>query len=185
MPWLTALENLRLVCDDRGRALAALEAVGLSAELGKYPRQLSGGMQRRVALARAMLLKPRLLLMDEPFVSLDRATAASCRATLLNYWREQGVAVIFVTHDLDEAVALADRVLVLAGRPASVLHELKVDLPRPRDLLSSSVVGVVGELAERLKVDRSRRSGVTRYCLRDCTVVGNASKLLQTITSRT
>jgi NitT/TauT family transport system ATP-binding protein len=139
MPWLTALDNLRLVCDDADAARQMLMAVGLDDALHKYPSQLSGGMQRRVALARSMLGQPQLLLMDEPFASLDRSTAQQCRQILLNCWEQQKTTILFVTHDMEEAVQLADRVLVLEGAPAMIADDIAIDIDRPRDMAAAPV----------------------------------------------
>lgn len=133
MPWLTALQNLVLVTGDEARAREALESVGLATAAGRYPHQLSGGMQRRVALARAVVCEPRLLLLDEPFVSLDQPSAAALRRQLLEHWRQSRPTVVLVSHDLDEALELADRIVFLGGRPATVVHEEPVRLARPRD----------------------------------------------------
>ena len=138
MPWLTVLENVTLVLEGREDAeqVAArlLTAVGLQQALHAYPASLSGGMQRRVALARAFSVEPGLLLMDEPFVSLDAPTAAALRDQMLQLWRDSGAAVLMVTHDLREAVSMADRLVFLSSSPATVIHQAEVDLPRPRNI---------------------------------------------------
>jgi len=133
MPWLTALQNLALVTGDGERAAGALESVGLAEAADRYPHQLSGGMQRRIALARAVVCAPRLLLLDEPFVSLDQPGAAALRGQLLEHWRQFQPTVVLVSHDLDEALELADRIVFLGGRPATVVHEESVALARPRN----------------------------------------------------
>jgi NitT/TauT family transport system ATP-binding protein len=136
MPWLTVLDNVLLVAGDdesaRGRARALLDAMALGDVLDAYPGRLSGGMQRRVALARAFVNEPRLLLMDEPFVSLDVPTADRLRAMLATLWQRRRSTVLFVTHDLREALALADRVCFLSAAPGRVVLEVPVALPRPR-----------------------------------------------------
>jgi len=135
MPWLTALENVRLVAGDQRHASGAkqiLENVGLGANLDSYPAQLSGGMQRRVALARAFMHEPDILLMDEPFVSLDQPVAEKLRQLLLDLWQDKQPTVLFVSHDLDEAIALADRLLFLSTEPASVILDRTVTIARPR-----------------------------------------------------
>ncbi len=135
MPWLTVLDNVRLVLPadaDGGHARELLAAMGLGDALAHFPRQLSGGMQRRVALARAFAVRPRLLLLDEPFVSLDAPVAARLRALLLERWRDTRPTVLFVTHDLTEALECADRVVFLGGQPARIVHELRIAEPRPR-----------------------------------------------------
>jgi len=133
MPWLTALQNVALVVDgDRAAAREALAAVGLDDALERYPHQLSGGMQRRVALARAIVHRPRLMLLDEPFVSLDRPNAELLHELLLAYWAEVRPTVVLVSHDLDEALVLADRLLFLGGSPATIVLDEAGDLERPR-----------------------------------------------------
>ena len=136
MPWLTALDNVRLVLPQEDGSVEAardiLAEVGLQGFEEAYPGQLSGGMQRRVALARAFGVKPLLLLMDEPFASLDDPLAWRLRGGLHELWRHHRPTVLFVTHDLTEALSLADRVLFLSPRPGRVVWEQPVDLPRPR-----------------------------------------------------
>ena len=137
MPWLTALENVHLVLPQEAGSLEAareiLVEVGLQGFEDAYPGQLSGGMQRRVALARAFSVKPMLLLMDEPFASLDDPLAWRLRGGLHDLWRRHRPTVLFVTHDLNEALSLADRVLFLSPRPGRVVWEQPVELPRPRE----------------------------------------------------
>ncbi len=134
MPWLTALENVAIVVGgDRDRAAETLDAVALSDAQDQYPHQLSGGMQRRVALARAMAYRPEVLLLDEPFVSLDRPSAQQLQALLIDYWERERPTIVLVSHDLDEALSLADRMLFLGGRPARLVLDEAVGLPRPRD----------------------------------------------------
>ena len=136
MPWLTALENVRLVLPPEAGAVAAareiLDEVGLGGFEDAYPGRLSGGMQRRVALARAFAVNPSLLLMDEPFASLDEPLAWRLRGRLHALWRRRRSTVLFVTHDLKEALSLADRVLFLSARPGRVVWEQPVGLPHPR-----------------------------------------------------
>ena len=137
MPWLTALDNVRLVLpQEPGSAEAAREIlveVGLAGYEDAYPGQLSGGMRRRVALARAFSVRPALLLMDEPFASLDEPLAWRLRGGLHDLWRHHRPTVLFVTHDLTEALSLADRVVFLSPRPGRVVWEQPVELPRPRE----------------------------------------------------
>lgn len=150
MPWLTVAQNLTLV--DRSispeRLAQALERVGLKDCAALFPKQLSGGMQRRVALLRAFLVEPQLLLMDEPFQSLDLPTADQLRAQLLGLWQEKKPTVLFVTHNLAEAISLADRVLFLSGSPSRVALDWKVDAARPRGLDSAEVQRLVQQLLQ-------------------------------------
>ncbi|CAO3357987.1 ABC transporter ATP-binding protein [Azospirillum palustre] len=142
-PWLDVLDNVRFGLRMAGRlpeavqrdkAMAALALVGLEAVAGKFPHQLSGGMQQRVALARALVLEPRLLLMDEPFAALDAITRATLNEELLRLCGRLGQTVLFITHDVEEAVFLADRVVLLGIAPAGIHSALAIDLPRPRRL---------------------------------------------------
>ncbi len=143
MPWKTALENVALGPILRGmppreareRARHWLAKVGLRGFEDRYPHQLSGGMKKRVALAQVLILSPRILLMDEPFGALDVQTRQLMENELLRLWQEDRKTVLFVTHDLEEAIALADRVVVFSAGPASrVIGDFKIALPRPRDV---------------------------------------------------
>ena len=137
LPWMTVEENLRLTAPDivRTDIDAMLDVVGLQGKGAEYPLKLSGGMQKRVSIARAFLAKPDLLLLDEPFVSLDQPTAQHLRGMLENLWQQQKPTVIFVTHDLDEAIQLADRVLFLSAAPGRLILDKAVELPRPRGVI--------------------------------------------------
>ncbi|MET0414101.1 MAG: ABC transporter ATP-binding protein [Polyangiaceae bacterium] len=137
-PWMSALDNvafgLRMAGDTgaRERARHYLQLVGLADFAERYPAQLSGGMQQRVGLARALAVEPRILLMDEPFGALDAQTRALMQEQLLKLWEEWRHTVVFVTHDIDEAIFLADRVVVLGVKPNVVRGVFDVDVPRPR-----------------------------------------------------
>ena len=137
MPWLTVRDNVRLVLGDGhaddGRVDGLLSEMGLGEFVETYPNRLSGGMQRRVALARAFITEPSLLLLDEPFLSLDAPVANRLRRLLLDLCEKRPTTVLFVTHDLREAVYLADRVLFMSSRPGRIVLDLRVELPRPRD----------------------------------------------------
>ena len=135
LPWAPVWQNVALGLTDSGardRAAAALEEVGLGRHLDAWPLTLSGGEAQRAALARALVREPRLLLLDEPFAALDALTRIRMHALVLDLWRRHGPAVLLVTHDVDEALSLADRVLVLEDGRIGV--DLVVDLPRPRDV---------------------------------------------------
>lgn len=140
-PWLRVGENVDFPLRSLGllkeareqRVQEALADVGLAGHESKYPRQLSGGMQQRVAIARALAYRPSMLLMDEPYASVDAQTRSSLEDMLLKVWEARQQTILFVTHDIDESVYLADRVLVLSASPAKVVADIKVDIPRPRD----------------------------------------------------
>lgn len=137
MPWLSARDNISLVLtgeDANDTAGQLLERVGLAASADKFSGQLSGGMQRRVALARAFSVRPQLLLMDEPFVSLDLPTAEQLREQMFELWQADKPLVIFVTHDFNEALCVADRVIFFSANPGTPVLEIPVNLPRPRSL---------------------------------------------------
>ncbi|MDF3083195.1 MULTISPECIES: ABC transporter ATP-binding protein [Burkholderia] len=140
-PWLTVKKNvmfgLRMNGSSSGvaerEALQWLDLVGLTRFADVYPHQLSGGMKQRVAIARALANRPRILLMDEPFGALDAQTRARMQTHLLDIWRNIDVTILFITHDLDEAIFLADRILVLKANPGGVQELIEVPVPRPRD----------------------------------------------------
>ncbi len=161
-PWLSVQKNVEFPlrwrpisrADRRARAAEALEQVGLSGVGGKYPWQLSGGMQQRVSIARALASRPALLLMDEPFASVDAQTRFELEDLTRRVQREQGSTVLVVTHDIDESVYLSDRVLVLSKSPASIVADLPVGLPAARDQIttreSAEFVTLRGEVARLL-----------------------------------
>ncbi|RRH78177.1 ABC transporter ATP-binding protein [Falsigemmobacter faecalis] len=138
--WMTVEENIRFALEKSALSKAEksemvahfIEAVGLSGFEKAWPKQLSGGMKQRVAIARALVYKPSILLMDEPFGALDAQTRGMMQELLLQIWTDHRVTCLFVTHDVDEAIFLADRVVVLGSRPGRVKRDLMVDLPRPR-----------------------------------------------------
>jgi NitT/TauT family transport system ATP-binding protein len=141
MPWMSVRNNVLLPLRhkqldkaERGRLVdEAVEAVGLTKFIDRYPWQLSGGMQQRVAIARALAYQPQILLMDEPFASVDAQTRADLEDLILAVRERYDVTIVFVTHDIDESVYLSDRIVVLGPSPTSVKEILEVDLPRPRD----------------------------------------------------
>ena len=139
MPWLSVRKNVALPLrhkskPERARLVEeAVEAVGLTRFIDRYPWQLSGGMQQRVAIARALAYQPQILLMDEPFASVDAQTRADLEDLVLEVRERYDVTIVFVTHDIDESVYLSDRIVVLGPSPTSVREILEVDLPRPRD----------------------------------------------------
>lgn len=139
-PWLSVRQNVRFGLEASGygndeadaTALQWLQIVGLEKYANYYPRQLSGGMQQRVAIARALAPQPRVLLMDEPFGALDAQTRSQMQRYLLEVWKNIDITILFVTHDLDEAVFLSDRILTLQANPGKVRELVTVDVPRPR-----------------------------------------------------
>lgn len=140
-PWMTVRENIAYGPRMRGlpraeieaRADALIKVVGLAAAARRYPHQLSGGMQQRTAIARVLANDPAVLLMDEPFAALDAQTRSMMQAYLLEVWSKLPKTIVFVTHDIDEAVFLGDRVLVMSASPGRIIADIKIDLPRPRD----------------------------------------------------
>src|SRR5690606_29933722 len=140
LPWLTVAGNIEFVLQLKGlsgserpaRARALLGAVGLRDFAEAFPHELSGGMQQRVGLARALAVEPKVLLMDEPFAALDAMTREVLRKELLQLWSRRGIAIVFVTHDIDEAVLLSQRVVLLRPRPGRVDDIVEVDFPEPR-----------------------------------------------------
>ena len=145
-PWLTVRGNVEFGLKHRrqmGRAERRdtarhfIELVGLAGYEAHYPAQLSGGMQQRVALARALACEPRVLLMDEPFSAVDALTRTRLQELVLNLWHRMSLTILFVTHDVDEAVFLSSRVVVMAGRPATFVRDIAIDLPYPRDAIAT------------------------------------------------
>ena len=140
LPWRTVAGNIDFVLALRGlsrkdsaaRTMALLGAVGLRDFADAYPHELSGGMQSRVGLARALAVEPQVLLMDEPFAALDAMTRETLRAELLRLWSRRRMAVVFVTHDIDEAILLSQRIILLRPRPGRIEEIVSVDLPEPR-----------------------------------------------------
>jgi len=144
-PWMTVRQNVERPLIEKGMKKAerrarvdeALEAVGLADSHDAHPWQLSGGMQQRVAIARAVAYQPRVLVMDEPFAAVDAQTRAELEDLVRSLWQHLGVTIVFVTHDIDEAVYLGERVLVLSNRPTVILEDVTVDLPTDRDQLGT------------------------------------------------
>ncbi|MCI3238829.1 ABC transporter ATP-binding protein [Streptomyces spinosisporus] len=153
-PWMRVAENVELPLKQKDLSKArrrelvadALASVGLADAAGAYPWQLSGGMQQRVAIARALAYEPDVLLMDEPFAAVDAQTRADLEDLVRGLWRERGITILFVTHDIDEAVYLGERVVVLSASPTVVQEQLKVDLPDERDQLTTRVAPRFAEL---------------------------------------
>ena len=169
-PWLTVLENVQLGLEAlslpageiRTRALAAIDLIGLDGYENAYPRELSGGMRQRVGFARAMVVHPNILLMDEPFSALDVLTAENLRTDFLELWGEGQLpikGVILVTHNIEEAVLMCDRVLLFSTNPGRIAGEIKIDIPRPRDRTDVRFENYVDQIyTEMTARQRSSRS---------------------------
>jgi NitT/TauT family transport system ATP-binding protein len=157
-PWMTVaanvdlpLKNRRVPKAERAEIVAdALEAVGLSHVPRSYPWQLSGGMQQRVAIARAIAYRPKVLLMDEPFAAVDAQTRADLEDLIRQIWRQTGVTILFVTHDIDESVYLGERVIMLSSSPTVVQEDLRIPLPVERDQLTTRSLPEFAELRARV-----------------------------------
>ncbi len=150
LPWRTVQENIEIGLEIKGlsredrriSALKYIKIIELEGFENKYPKELSGGMKQRVAIARAIICDPKILLMDEPFASLDAQTRYNMQKFLLRLWERTGKTILFVTHNVDEAVFLSKRIIVLSERPGKVLSELTIDIPYPRDINASDFISL-------------------------------------------
>ena len=169
-PWLSVRENIAFGLRERGVALVEryriadgfIERVGLSGFENHWPKQLSGGMQQRTAIARALANDPKILLLDEPFGALDNQTRALMQEMLLGIWERERKTVVFVTHDIEEAIFLGSRVIVMSARPGRIKAEIKVDLPHPRSYkikTTPAFVGLKERLVEEIRVEALKVSG--------------------------
>ena len=170
-PWLTVLENVELGLEAQGvppeerrnRALAAIDLIGLDGFETAYPKELSGGMRQRVGLARALVVNPKLLLMDEPFSALDVLTAETLRTDLLDLWCEGRMpirAILLVTHNIEEAVLMCDRILVFSSNPGRVIAEIKVSLPKPRNRVDPAFRALVDDIYARMTAKAAPARGL-------------------------
>jgi len=168
LPWLTVAENVAFGIEhlprperDR-RVVTALGRVGLAEKANAWPRELSGGQAQRVAIARALVPQPEVLLLDEPFSALDAFTRADLQDYLLALWADSRPTLILVTHDVDEAIALADRIMVMRPRPGRIFDEIAAGLPRPRDRRSDAFDAVRRQVLDSLDRSLDRVSGPKR-----------------------
>ena len=155
LPWLNVLENVEIVLSSEQKKMSIskdiLSIMGLEKFINYYPNKLSGGMQRRVALARSFATEPELLILDEPFISLDEPIAEMLREMLIKLWTKQPTTIIFVTHDLNEAIYLSDRVVFLSKAPAKVIKEVKINYARPRDFKSKKITAIKNKIISENK----------------------------------
>src|SRR5690242_7706038 len=170
-PWLTVQENVEIGLEAQGvspaerrrRALEAIDLIGLDGYESAYPKELSGGMRQRVGIARALVVHPKLLLMDEAFSALDVLTAETLRTDLLDLWHEGRLpisSILLVTHNIEEAVLMSDRILVLASNPGRLVAEIKVTLPQPRNRLDPAFRALVDDIYARMT---ARTAGKTAH----------------------
>jgi NitT/TauT family transport system ATP-binding protein len=161
LPWRKVIDNAAFGLEKfslsgaerRAKADAMLDLVGLKALGQRYPHELSGGQRQRIAIARALAVEPDVLLMDEPFSALDPITRQGLQDELVRIWRETGKTIVFVTHDIDEATYLADRVVVLAGSPAKVARDKTVELSRPRQRDDGSLLDMTRQIRQAMVAD--------------------------------
>jgi NitT/TauT family transport system ATP-binding protein len=173
LPWLTVLENVELGLEAQGvpskirrqQALKAIDTIGMDGFESAYPKELSGGMRQRVGFARALVVEPDLLLMDEPFSALDILTAENLRNDLLDLWntkRTRTKGILFVTHDIEEAILMANRIILINSNPGCIQTEVKVDLPFPRDKQSLAFRSLLDKIYTLLTISERERLMKTR-----------------------
>jgi len=166
-PWRTTFKNIEMGLEIKGvdkekRRSTAMEYIrtfDLSGFENRYPKELSGGMKQRVAIARTLIMNPRVVLMDEPFGSLDSQTRNAMQEFLLRIWQKRTDTIVFVTHNVDEAVFLSDEIVVLSKRPAKIIKILKVEYPRPRDRTSEECNNIRRDVLRVLEEEMKRKEG--------------------------
>lgn len=171
-PWRTTLQNIEMGLEIRGmdkpkRRLTAMEYIktfDLNGFEHRYPRELSGGMKQRVAIARTLIMNPHVVLMDEPFGSLDSQTRNAMQEFLLRIWLKRGDTIIFVTHNVEEAVFLSDEIVILSKRPARLIQSIDMDLPRPRDRTSEACNKIRRGILKILEEEMKRKDGAHEDC---------------------
>jgi len=169
LPWLSVADNVGFGLEDRPRAereqrvKEALARVGLADKAGVWPRELSGGQAQRAAIARALVTRPEVLLLDEPFSALDAFTRTDLQDHLLDLWADSRPTLILVTHDVDEAIVLADRIMVMCPRPGRIFDEITAELPRPRDRQSAAFDAVKRRVLAALDRSLKRDSRIDEH----------------------
>ena len=157
-PWLTTIENVKFPIKKKKNcekiAFEFIKKIGLERYKNQYPNRLSGGMQRRIALARAFAPNPNILLLDEPFISIDKKIANLLRKLLIKLWKKNKPIIIFVTHDLDEAIELADRICFLSNLPSKILLDYEISLSRPRNQNSKKFISLKRLLSSTTRLER-------------------------------
>ena len=158
LPWLNVIENVEAVLnkEQKTKSKEILNLMGLENFLKYYPNKLSGGMQRRVALARSFSAEPELFILDEPFISLDEPVANILRKMLIDLWTNQPTTIIFVTHDINEAIYLSDRIIFLSKAPAKIIKDVKIKYSRPRNFYNTEIEKIKKEI---LKANKSILNG--------------------------
>ena len=160
-PWLTAIENIKFPIKKRKNcekiAFELIKKIGLEKYKNQYPNRLSGGMQRRIALARAFAPNPNILLLDEPFVSIDKKISNSLRKLLIKLWNKNKPTIIFVTHDLEEAIVLAERICFFSNLPSKILLDYKINLARPRKENSKAFLSLKKLLSSKTRYKKKSR----------------------------
>jgi NitT/TauT family transport system ATP-binding protein len=158
-PWRTTLQNIEMGLEIKGiekekrrsTAMEYIKTFDLNGFGNRYPKELSGGMKQRVAIARTLIMNPRVVLMDEPFGSLDSQTRNTLQEFLLRIWQKRGETILFVTHNVDEAVFLSDQIVILSKRPARIVRIFEVELPRPRDRTSEECNRIKRDILQVLR----------------------------------
>jgi NitT/TauT family transport system ATP-binding protein len=173
-PWLTVLENVEIGLETMGcpesekrkRSLEAIDLIGLDGFESAYPKELSGGMKQRVGLARALVVNPEIILMDEPFSALDILTSNNLKKDFLDIWvdsKKQLKSVVIVTHNIEEAVSMADRALILSSNPGTIASEIKISLPRPRNPEADDFKALVGKIYSEMTVATTKAATLSEH----------------------
>lgn len=190
-PWRTVLRNVTFGSEMRKAprrerlktALELLSKVGLDGFENAYPHELSGGMRQRAAIAQALASHPKLLLMDEPFGAADDTTRTELQQIIVDLWKETRLTILFVTHNIDEAIAIADRVIVSSNRPSQLIEEFSVDLPRPRDRMSREFTDLFVQVRESLSQGGQNRKDCSLLLPGYAPVINNSCENYESLCS--